>query len=238
METRFGVGMRGAGGKDMVYTFATSLPVADVMRRVEETAAAHMPAWSVRQRKVVVKRKIQLMSLVRDVAGNLRGKTVAIKKTVLLVKFHVGGELVMTFKTEAAKAASTSDPSLTGDTPAGAPPPGIPSPLQSNAELLGEDPDTATISSEATAIVLPPGTSATTLIPSPSQSATLGPGWVEFTRVTLQTKGRRHFSTAFVKFVLCIRSRAHTLQLYNEACKHIHHSVAVYPAAVPKAAIW
>lgn len=171
-------------------------------------------------------------------AGNLRGKTVAIKKTVLLVKFHVGGELVMTFKTEAAKAASTSDPSLTGDTPAGAPPPGIPSPLQSNAELLGEDPDTATISSEATAIVLPPGTSATTLIPSPSQSATLGPGWVEFTRVTLQTKGRRHFSTAFVKFVLCIRSRAHTLQLYNEACKHIHHSVAVYPAAVPKAAIW
>lgn len=179
-------------------------------------------------------------------AGNLRGKTVAIKKTVLLVKFHVGGELVMTFKTEAAKGANTSDASLTGDTPAGAPPPGIPSPLQSNAELLGEDPDNATISSggtAATTAILPLGamsvtsaTSATTLPVSPSVS--VGGGWTEFTRVTLQTKGQRHFSTNFVKFVLCIRSRAHTLQLYNEACKHIHHSMAVYPAEVPKATIW
>lgn len=177
----------------------------------------------------------------QDVAGNLRGKTVAVKKTVLLVKFHVGGELVMTFKTEAAKSAATSDPSLTGDTPPGAPPPGIPSPLQSNAELLGEDPDNATISSATTTTtttVLPPGTSATTLLPSSSASASVGPGWTEFTRVTLQTKGQHHFSTGFVKFVLCIRSRAHTLQLYNEACKHIHHSMAVYPAEVPKATIW
>lgn len=162
----------------------------------------------------------------------------AIKKTVLLVKFHVGGELLMTFKTEAAMGASTSDASLPGHTPAGAPPSGIPSPLQSNAELLGEDPDTATISSATTTTVLPPGTSATTLIPSSSASASVGAGWTEFTRVTLQTKGQRHFSTGFVKFVLCVRSRAHTLQLYNEACKHIHHSIAVYPAEVPKATIW
>lgn len=182
-------------------------------------------------------------------AGNLRGKTVAIKKTVLLVKFHVGGELVMTFKTEAAKGANTSDPSLAGDTPAGAPPPGIPSPLQSNAELLGEDPDNVTISSGGTATtttVLPPGATSAMSVTSATSSTTLpasaavsvGGGWTEFTRVTLQTKGQRHFSANFVKFVLCIRSRAHTLQLYNEACKHIHHSLAVYPAEVPKAKIW
>lgn len=185
----------------------------------------------------------------QDVAGNLRGKTVAIKKTVLLVKFHVGGELVMTFKTEAAKGANTSDPSLAGDTPAGAPPPGIPSPLQSNAELLGEDPDNVTISSGGTATtttVLPPGATSAMSVTSATSSTTLpasaavsvGGGWTEFTRVTLQTKGQRHFSANFVKFVLCIRSRAHTLQLYNEACKHIHHSLAVYPAEVPKAKIW
>lgn len=65
LETRFGVGLEGAAGKDMVYTFATSLPLADVIRRVEETAAAHMPQWQVQKRTVVVKRKIELKTLVR-----------------------------------------------------------------------------------------------------------------------------------------------------------------------------
>jgi len=65
LETRFGMGLEGAAGKDMVYTFATSLPLAIVMARVEETAAAHMPQWQVRKRTVVVRRKVQLKTLVR-----------------------------------------------------------------------------------------------------------------------------------------------------------------------------
>jgi len=321
LETRFGMGLEGAAGKDMVYTFATSLPLAIVMARVEETAAAHMPQWQVRKRTVVVKRKVQLKTLVRvrcrvmlseewcavrrgegrdvlrrmavrssfctphyhggesarelvllvlkgglglapevsvchselfanhwcfvlpplarvrpcsccglsrrlflaqDVKGNLRGKTVPVKKTILLVTFHVGGELVMTFKTEAAKGANTSDTSVNASA-SGAPIPGIPSPLQSNADF-GDDAN----ASGGAALSHPTITSA------PS----VGPGWTEFTRVTLQTKGQHHFTTAFVKFVLCIRSRSHTLRLYNDACKHIHHSVAVYPSEVPKATIW
>eukprot|EP00168_Porphyra_purpurea_P011555 TRINITY_DN2935_c0_g1_i1.p2 TRINITY_DN2935_c0_g1~~TRINITY_DN2935_c0_g1_i1.p2 ORF type:complete len:233 (+),score=86.02 TRINITY_DN2935_c0_g1_i1:607-1305(+) len=222
LETRFGMGLEGAAGKDMVYTFATSLPLAIVMARVEETAAAHMPQWQVRKRTVVVRRKVQLKTLVRDVKGNLLGKTVPVKKTILLVKFHIGGELVMTFKTEAAKGADSSDTSLHAS-PSGGPTPGIPSPLQSNADFL----DDANTSGGA-ALSHPTLTSA----------QSVGPGWTEFTRVTLQTKGQHHFTTGFVKFVLCIRSRSHTLRLYNDACKHIHHSVAVYPSEVPKATIW
>lgn len=40
------MGMEGAKCKDAVYIFATCLLVVDVMRRVEETAVAHTPAWS------------------------------------------------------------------------------------------------------------------------------------------------------------------------------------------------